>query len=182
MGNSALVWIFGFGSLTFDGWQSQFGCLSQQRAILLGYRRVFNKKSVVNWGTKENPGITLNLERGPGAKCEGVGFEFSDEPKSLAALLAYLQKREGCPPTTHGIQLAEGRIVEALAYVYEGPNLLRTTNNIAEKAALIANAKGKSGSAVDYVRMNFEGLQKAGLEDPAVTELWEAVRASNPTA
>lgn len=173
-----MVWIFGFGSLTFDGWQSQFGCLSQQRAILPGYRRVFNKKSVVNWGTKENPGVTLNLEQAAGAKCEGVGFEFSDEPKSLAALLAYLQKREGCPPTARCIELAEGRVVEALAYVYEGPNLLRTAS-ITEKAALIAKAKGKSGSAVDYVRGNFEGLQKAGLEDPVVTELWEAVRASS---
>lgn len=43
-----MIWIFGFGSLTFDGWQAEFGCLSYQRATLHGYRRAFNKKSVVN--------------------------------------------------------------------------------------------------------------------------------------
>ncbi|WP_354124402.1 gamma-glutamylcyclotransferase [Bradyrhizobium sp. LA6.10] len=64
-----MVWVFGFGSLTFDGWQAEFGCLSHQRATLHGYRRAFNKKSVVNWGSEENPGITLNLRSAPGDKC-----------------------------------------------------------------------------------------------------------------
>src|SRR5262245_37120950 len=107
----------------FDGWQSKFGCLDQQRATLFGYRRAFNKKSVVNCGTKYNPGITLNLERAEGGKCEGVSFEFGDDGK-ISALLAYLKRREGCQPTSLPVQLAEGRTVEALAYIYDGPNLV----------------------------------------------------------
>src|SRR6266404_5117596 len=31
------------------------------RSPVAGYRRVFNKRSVENWGTKERPGLTLNL-------------------------------------------------------------------------------------------------------------------------
>ena len=118
-----MVWVFGFGSLTFDGWQSKFGCVGYQRATLLGYRRAFNKKSVVNWGTKENPGVTLNLEPFNDAKCDGVGFEFRDDGQK-SALLRALRRREACDPSVLRVQLADGRSVEALIYIYEGSNLL----------------------------------------------------------
>lgn len=169
-----MVWVFGYGSLTFDGWQSEFGCVGHQRATLLGYRRAFNKKSVVNWGTKENPGVTLNLESLDGAKCEGVGFEFPDDGKKTALLYA-LRKREACDPTMLQVQLADGRSVEALVYIYAGANLLDPATSVAEKAEMVYKARGTSGSAVDYVSANYEGLKAAGFEDQAVTELWEAV-------
>ncbi|WP_354115955.1 gamma-glutamylcyclotransferase [Bradyrhizobium sp. LA7.1] len=169
-----MVWVFGYGSLTFDGWQSKFDCVGHQRATLLGYRRTFNKKSVRNWGTRESPGITLNLERFEGARCEGVGFEFPD--KGQKVLLDALLDREACGPTELQVQLADGRSVKALVYIYyERRNLLDPATNAAEKAEMIHKARGTSGSAVDYVRRNFEGLQAVGLEDQAVTELWEAV-------
>jgi glutathione-specific gamma-glutamylcyclotransferase len=175
-----LVWVFGYGSLTFDGWQSKFGCVGHQRATLLGYRRTFNKKSVRNWGTKENPGITLNLEPFDGARCEGVGFEFPDDGQ-IPILLDALRDREACDPTVLRIQLADGRSVEARVYIYEGQtNLLDPATSAAEKAEMIYKARGTSGSAMDYVMRNFEGLQAVGLEDQAVTELWEAVAVRGP--
>lgn len=171
-----LVCVFGFGSLTFDGWESEFGCIGSQRATLRGYRRTFNKKSVRNWGTAENPGITLNLEPFDGGQCEGVGFEFPGDVQ-VPVLLRALRKREGCYPTDLQIQLADGRSVEAKVYIYEGINLLDPATSPAEKAAMVLKAQGTSGSALDYVRRNFEGLHDVGLDDHAVTELWDAVQA-----
>jgi glutathione-specific gamma-glutamylcyclotransferase len=171
-----VVWVFGFGSLTFDGWQSEFGCAGSQRATLRGYRRTFNKKSVVNWGTKENPGITLNLEPFDGASCEGAAFEFPDNDK-IPVLLRALRKREACDPTDLQVLLADGRSVDAKVYIYEGVNPLGSTISTAKKAEMILKARGTSGSALDYVRRNFEGLHDVGLDDPAVTELWQAVQA-----
>ncbi len=127
-------------------------------------------------GHKDNPGITLNLERAEGGKCDGVSFEFADDSRT-STLLAYLRKREACAATTLPIQLADGQSVEALTYIYEGPNLIDPATTIAPRAALVGKASGTSGSAIDYVRRNFEGLRAAGLEDKAVTELWEAVLA-----
>ena len=40
------MWIFGYGSLMFDGWEAACGCVDRKCAELPGYRRAFNKKSV----------------------------------------------------------------------------------------------------------------------------------------
>lgn len=132
---------------------------------------------MVNWGSEKDPGITLNLKLAPRERCEGVGFEFSDDERTLSALLSYLRKREACPPTSLRVELADGRIVEALTYIYGGRNLIDPSKSVDELAELIRKASGTSGSAIDYVKRNFEGLRAAGLEDAAVTELWEAILA-----
>jgi cation transport regulator ChaC len=41
---------------------------------------------------------------------------------------------------------------------------------------LVVNASGTSGACFDYVRQTFEGLASIGIDDPAVTALWNAVR------
>ena len=106
----------------------------------------------------------------------GIAFEFPNDSQ-VSTLLDYLHKREGCNPTTLLIKLLDRRTVEALVYIYQGSNLLDPNASVVEKVAMVRKARGKSGSAVDYVRKNFEGLQAAGLEDSAVTELWEAILA-----
>src|SRR5215472_13444781 len=92
------MWIFGYGSLMFDKWESSYGCLRREWVDLAGYRRVFNKKSVKNWGTPNRPGLTLNLEKLDTGTCRGVAFEFSDAVVSNRAMLNYLSKREACAP------------------------------------------------------------------------------------
>lgn len=127
-------------------------------------------------GGKENPGITLNLEPFDGASCEGATFEFPDNDQ-IPVLLRALREREACDPTDLQVLLADGRSVDAKVYIYEGVNPLGSTISTAKKAEMILKARGTSGSALDYVRRNFEGLHDVGLEDPAVTELWQAVQA-----
>jgi hypothetical protein len=46
------VWVFSYGSLMCDGWETSWGCQHRSIATLAGFRRIFNKGSVVNWGTK----------------------------------------------------------------------------------------------------------------------------------
>jgi len=65
------MWIFGYGSLMFDGWEAACGCTGRRWADLPGYRRSFNKKSVESRGTPEAPGLTLNLVRAAGHVCRG---------------------------------------------------------------------------------------------------------------
>jgi cation transport regulator ChaC len=72
--NHRAMWIFGYGSLMFDGWEAACGCTDRKWADLPGYRRSFNKKSVESRGTREAPGLTLNLVRSAGHVCRGIAF------------------------------------------------------------------------------------------------------------
>ena len=75
------MWIFAYGSLMFDGWEAACGCIDRKWADLPCYRRSFNKKSIERHGTREVPGLTLNLVRAPGHVCRGVAFAFEDNDR-----------------------------------------------------------------------------------------------------
>jgi cation transport regulator ChaC len=92
------MWIFGYGSLMFDEWESNHGCVGRRWADLAGYRRVFNKKSVENWGSKKRPGLTLNLKDSTTSVCRGIAFEFIDDDSKSLEMLKRLTKREACQP------------------------------------------------------------------------------------
>ena len=72
------MWVFGYGSLMWDGWERDFGGSRTDRAVLSGYRRSFNKKSVSNWGTSKSPGPTLGLEPDAAGECIRMVFEIPD--------------------------------------------------------------------------------------------------------
>jgi glutathione-specific gamma-glutamylcyclotransferase len=175
------MWIFGYGSLMFDGWEADRRCFGRTWADLAGYRRVFSKRSVENWGTKERPGLTLNLKESTNSVCRGIAFAFADDDSESQDMLKRLTKREACQPRSLGIRLQDGHDVSAFVYIYEGKNILDPTTPLAEKASMVVRAKGKSGACVDYVRRTFEGLSSIGLDDSEVTGLWEAV-TNQPTA
>lgn len=124
------MWIFGFGSLMFDRWEKEFGCLRQCWADLAGYRRSFNKRSFESRGTRKAPGLTLNLETEGGVTCRGAAFEFTDDDKS-EAMKRELRRREACDPTTVNIRLDDGNGVDALTYIYAGRSLLTPGTTLA---------------------------------------------------
>ena len=78
----------------FDGWESGHGCIERTLADLAGYRRILNKKAVKNWGTKEWPGLTLNLKASTTSVCRGVAFAFADDDSKSQDMLNFLTKRE----------------------------------------------------------------------------------------
>jgi glutathione-specific gamma-glutamylcyclotransferase len=81
------MWIFGYGSLMFDGWEAARGCIDRKWGNLAGYRRSFNKKSVESRGTRATPGLTLNLARAEGVFCRGIAFAFDDNDQAQEILL-----------------------------------------------------------------------------------------------
>jgi cation transport protein ChaC len=108
----------------FDGWESGYGCVRREWADLVGYRRVFGKKSVKNWGTHERPGLTLNLEKFDTATCRGVAFEFPNNSAATRVMLEYLSDREACMPHVLPVLIDRLQTIQTHVYIYEGKNVL----------------------------------------------------------
>jgi cation transport protein ChaC len=143
------MWVFGYGSLMWDGWYKDFDGDAPAKASLPGFRRRFNKGSVANWGLKQTPGPTLNIEAGEGYSCVGMAFQLPDQRKS--EVLGYLQKREGKPfkLEEHSIVVDGGSEVTAIVPVYHGKNIV--AQPLDELVELALHAKGTSGACVNYV-------------------------------
>jgi len=169
------MWVFGYGSLMWDSWESRYGCLRKCVAVLNGHRRTFNKASTKNRGSKKAPCPTLNLEKDVAGSCKGMAFEF---PEVRAGdVLAYLAKREGANFQLELLTACLDNDTEVQAYipVYRGKNLI-TIVTLNEKASMVRNARGTESSCEDYVREIAELLAQLKIDDPAVTELWQEVQ------
>jgi cation transport protein ChaC len=167
------MWVFGYGSLIWDSWEKAEGrnCLRSEWASLANYRRVFTKQSVVNWGTKELPCPTLNLENSEGSICRGKAFEFSENVK----IVDYLAKREATLAKELLIDIDGVGKKTALVYIYEGKNRIDSTVPISRLAAAARSAKGRSGRCVSYVKNVAEMLAEQGIKDEGVVQFYEAL-------
>jgi glutathione-specific gamma-glutamylcyclotransferase len=168
------MWVFGYGSLMWDGWHTEYGCLRSLLAVLPKHARAFNKASVRNWGTKANPGPTLNLVPAE-EDCVGTAFEFPED--RAADVRAYLAKREGkgFELRAVAVKLSELNDVEAIVPFYEGRNLVKT-KNLQELAALVKMASGRDGPCTSYVIGISDKLRALGINDPSVEALRHALQ------
>jgi len=169
------MWIFGYGSLMWDGWENSRGCLHRAKADLAGFRRIFNKASVKRWGTKECPAPTLNLEANLSASCRGIAFEFPDQKRE--EVIQYLKEREGknFELLEHGIQLENGQETTASILIYAGKNLIKG-QSLWELVAMAHGAVGTEGSGLYYVRGVVNKLSELSIEDPHVAEFWQTIK------
>lgn len=161
------MWVFGYGSLMWDGWEKDFDCQEVALATVQGFARAFNKASVERWGTKANPGPTLNLVDGADLSCTGFAFCFADARADEVD--GYLRRREGGFdfPCVRAV-LTDDRIVDATTPLYAGKNLIKgkTPEQIAK---MVVTAKGV-GNCVDYVRNIAAKLAELGIVDTSVTD------------
>jgi glutathione-specific gamma-glutamylcyclotransferase len=165
----ALIWVFGYGSLMWDGWEQQFQGTRFDGAVLKEYRRSFNKRSTVNWGTRHAPGPTLGLEPAENLGCSGTAFEFSESQR--LPIVEMLRAREGVSFTFPELPvfLPDGREVSALTPVNNRhSNTYIETIPIAERAAMARTAVGTSGACADYVRNIQHKLRSLGITDADV--------------
>ncbi len=169
-----MMWVFGYGSLMWDGWEAKHGCTRRAVADLPGYCRRFNKASVRNWGTKAAPGPTLNLSKLDASVCRGIAFQFPDAQE--VEVLSYLEEREGKAFRLHKLLvcLVDQSEVSALVPLYNGQNVIegRATE---ELAAMVLAASGTDGTCLSYVNGIADKLSDLGINDPAVFTLWKAV-------
>ena len=168
------TWVFGYGSLMWDGWERAFDCRLRSVATLPGYQRTFNKPSVVRWGTKSAPCPTLNVRSDALASCTGMAFAFA--PDRRDEIIEALRRREGKGFEIRqvAVRIADGTEVEAFAPFYGGSDVLDGVS-ADEKKRMIHAARGSAGAGIDYVRGIAAQLEELGIDDATVRDLWAAL-------
>ena len=165
------MWVSGYGSLMWDGWERPLGGTRVDGAALADYRRSFNKESVKNWGTSNSPAPTLGLEPTPGANCIGTAFEFPEEQSTTVTTL--LRTREGASfaLVERLVRLPDRREIQALTPVNDRNHSTYIGNMpIEQRAALARTAAGTCGTCIDYVRNIQHKLDSLGIVDAEVRE------------
>lgn len=172
------MWVFGYGSLMWDEWETKFGGRKIDNAILKNYRRDFNKKSTRNWGIAELPGPTLGLENSPGAECIGCAFDFSYDKEE--SVLTYLAEREGGSFELKQLIIVIPDNLSVQAFVPLNRNTAQTyigNMSINYRAKMARSASGTSGNCIDYVANIRKKLLELNIKDENVENFWQAIQS-----
>lgn len=170
------MWVFGYGSLV---WNPEFPVAERLVARLSGYARTFCMSSVHHRGTPDLPGLVLALDARRGESCTGLALRV--EPGHEADTLVRLRERELVSSAylerRLPLTLADGRAVEAVAYVVDPDHdQYRGALTLEEQARIIADATGGRGPNDEYLYNTSSHLADLGISDPDLDWLSERVR------
>lgn len=170
------LWVFGYGSLL---WHPGFAHVETALARLDGWHRSFCMWSIHHRGTVARPGLVLALDAQAGAHCDGLAFRVPEAARDET--MAYLRARElissAYVEKSLPVTLADGRSVEAVAYVIDPGHEQYCHLSFAEQARTIAHAVGGRGPNSDYLFNTATHLAQLGIEDEDLTRLAAEVRA-----
>jgi cation transport protein ChaC len=174
------VWIFAYGSLM---WNPLFHYIERRPATLRGFHRSFCLWSIIGRGTLECPGLVLGLDSG--GQCCGLAYRLSavnarDELKLLwqreMVVGSYFPRwvRVDAQPCAQSAGCTEE--LRALAFVinrdhpnYAGKLPIETIVNA------LASARGRIGSAAEYLFSTVDTLSAHDLRDPHLEALRDQV-------
>ncbi len=170
------VWLFGYGSLI---WNPTIHSVEQRTARIDGWHRAFCLSTRAGRGSPEHPGLVLGLE--PGGSCLGVALRITEASAFTELTLLWRREMLTGAYVPHWVDLHDehgDRFGAGLAFTvnhagdhYDGhlPE--------AEIVRRLATATGSLGSAADYLFRTCDGLRRAGIPDPDLERLADAVRA-----
>lgn len=169
-------WVFAYGSLM---WDPGFSVAETVQARVEGFARRFCLRSVVYRGTVEAPGLVLGLDIDAQAHCVGLALRVEDAlwPETLAGLRERELTTEAYAELLVPLTLADGRRVEAVAYVIRRDHDQYWAHlDLAQQAEIIARAHGGRGPNADYLFNTAMHLAEMGVEDIEMDELARRVR------
>ncbi len=165
-GTDVGIWVFGYGSLM---WNPGFRYVERATARLLGRHRRLCVVSRHHRGDAARPGLVMGLDRG--GSCRGIAYRVP--PDAVDATLAYLHERETAHyPVYRRADLPvvlDGpppRTVRSVTYVIDRADPDYAGHlSVAEQAAIVAVAHGRSGANRDYLASVVEHIHALGLRD-----------------
>ena len=148
-----------------------------ERARLAGYRPAFAARSTTDWGSGANPAPILALV--PGGSCRGVAIEVA--PEVFEETIARWREEQGADELVEaqaeiGLPFRRDPArVSTLTVAKAGPHALAKLP-VERLARMALVARGLRGTGLDYLINLNDQLRHWGLEEPAVTELWNEVQ------
>ena len=164
------LWIFAYGSLM---WRPDFPYAERRAARLDGWRRRFCILSRHYRGGAVHPGLLLGLDRG--GSCAGIAYRVASF--DAASVLAYLRVREQISGVYREARLrikllaAPGAPNEptfrmAVVFLAEPAHpSFSAPLSVSLQARIIASAKGRTGSNLEYLAQTIEALQMLGIRE-----------------
>ena len=150
------LWVFGYASLI---WRPEFDAAEHRPALVRGWHRAFQMRSRVNRGSPEQPGLVYALVSG--GMCRGMvyrihGHRAADE---LARLWLREMPNGVYDPRWLRCQTAAGDVL-ALGFTLSrrSPNFTGRLDDT-EMLHILAHAKGRYGSTLDYLLHTAEALR-----------------------
>jgi cation transport protein ChaC len=166
-------WVFAYGSLM---WNPGFAFVGKRVGTVYGFHRSFRQWSRINRGTPERPGLVLTLERG--GSCRGLAYRMGNA--TTRADLAKLWRREMT------LRSYEPRWLDCRAGAERMPVLAFVVNRrctgyagelgVEAVVQALATARGKAGSAAEYLFHTQSVLEAHGIRDERMRRLAERVR------
>lgn len=173
------TWVFAYGSLM---WNPGFAFVDKRLATVHGFHRQFRHWSRVNRGTPEKPGLVLTLEHG--GSCRGLAFRLGKA--TMREALMALWRREMALGSYRPAWLtcrSGGESLSALTFVVNRADARSYTGPMALEAMVphLAGARGRYGSAAEYLFQTQSTLAAFGVQDRHIERLAARVRAALTT-
>ncbi|MBI3453432.1 MAG: gamma-glutamylcyclotransferase [Rhodospirillales bacterium] len=172
--DGADMWLFAYGSLM---WDPGFPFEEARPALLKGFHRAFCLYSIRYRGTPEKPGLVLGLDHG--GACRGIAYRIAGSGVENA--MSYLWDREMQNQSyicrTLRLHIAGGAVTgRAFVIDRKNPNYARKLP-FKRTVELILQGHGQRGTCRAYLENTVRHLDKLGIPDRGLHELWLAVRA-----
>ncbi len=170
------VWVFAYGSLI---WNPAIHIVERRLGHVPGWRRSFCLQVRMGRGTRENPGLMLGLM--PGGGCTGVALRVAEE--ALEEELDILWRREmvaaGYVPRWVAMHGEDGTALgHAIAFTMN-PDSPGYCGDLPEDEMVhaLATARGRLGTAAEYLFRTRDGLREMGIHDDFVEATAQKVEA-----
>jgi len=166
------VWFFAYGSLM---WDPGFRPAEVRPALLRGWHRRFCVASVLFRGTRDEPGLSLGLDRG--GSCRGLALRIAEADRDR--VLADLAERE-MPEEIYSSRLVrlstgEGALRAHTLVVNRDHALYVPTMALSAMADRIALSSGSRGPNRDYLAHTVRHLDALGITDGLLHRLLDRV-------
>jgi len=168
------IWVFAYGSLM---WKPGFAHVETRRGVAEGWQRSFCLRITRFRGTRGQPGLMMQLDRG--GSCEGLLMRLP--PGAERDELSALWRREmtAKPPSNmpRWIDVTSGsEIIRAIAFTANPAKDNYVCGLPADVVAeTLALAAGHWGSGAEYLLHTVAALEAAGIHDRHLWELQEMV-------